>query len=142
MCTQYLHKQTITHNIRPVFVQCTCTVYAQIFIKCNMISTSGFSSRVGNSIFQSFNLRSFDLSIFQSSIFRSFNLSIFDLSIFDHRSFNLSILYFDLSIFQPLKKIERDRIALVDILKRSTVIESLSSIFKKIDRDRIVLVDL
>ena len=46
-------------------------VYAQIFIKCNMISTSGFSSGVGNSIFQSFNLRSFDLSIFQSSIFRS-----------------------------------------------------------------------
>ena len=56
-------------------------VYAQIFIKCNMISTSGFSSRVGNSIFQSVNLRSFDLrsSIFQSfdTVFRSFNLSIF-----------------------------------------------------------------
>ena len=48
-----------------------------------------------------------------------------------NQGWELDFLIFDLSIFSIFKKIDRDRIALVDLLKRSTVSESFLSIFKE-----------
>ena len=49
---------------------------------------------------------------------------------------------YKLSIFLSLKKIDRDRIDIIDLCKRLTMIKSIPSIFEKINRDQIDYVNL